>query len=134
MVEGQLRGAAVQALGGALYERFAYDDEGNPLVTSFLDYLVPTSAEAPEVVIVLDEGHPSPFNPLGLKGVGEGGMTGVMPAVAAAVSDALGDPGAILRAPIRPDDVHASAHRPTGALGPPAGAADPVLVPGTEAP
>lgn len=119
MVEGQLRGAAVQALGGTLYERFAYDDEGNPQVTSFLDYLVPTSAEAPEVVVVLDEDHPSPFNPLGLKGVGEGGMTGVMPAVAAAVSNALGDPAAILRAPIRLDDVHAaSRRRPAAALVP----------------
>src|SRR5215204_2421703 len=111
MVEGQLRGAAVQSLGGTLYERFAYDDEGNPQVTSFLDYLVPTSAEAPEVVLVLDEDHPSPFNPLGLKGVGEGGMTGEMPAVAAAVSNALGDPAAILRAPIRLDDVHAASRR-----------------------
>jgi aerobic carbon-monoxide dehydrogenase large subunit len=129
MVEGQLRGAAVQALGGTLYERFAYDDEGNPQVTSFLDYLVPTSAEAPEVVVVLDEDHPSPFNPLGLKGVGEGGMTGVMPAVAAAVSDALGDPGAILRAPVRPDDVHAAATRQRPAAGP-----EPVLVPRRESP
>jgi carbon-monoxide dehydrogenase large subunit/6-hydroxypseudooxynicotine dehydrogenase subunit gamma len=98
-------------------------------VTSFLDYLVPTSAEAPEVVVVLDEDHPSPFNPLGLKGVGEGGMTGVMPAVAAAVSDALGDPGAILRAPVRPDDVHAAATRQRAGVGP-----EPVLVPRRESP
>lgn len=108
LVEGQLRGASAQALGGALYERFAYDGDGNPQVTSFMDYLVPTSAEVPEVEVVVDQRHPSPFNPLGLKGVGEGGMTGVMPAVAGAVGAALGDPALIDRAPIGLDVVRAA--------------------------
>lgn len=114
LVEGQLRGAALQAVGGALYERFAYDEQGTPQVVTFMDYLTPTAAEAPRMDIVLDEEHPSAFNPLGLKGVGEGGMTGVMPAVAAAISNAWGDPGLVCRAPVGLDDLRRAASDPPG--------------------
>jgi CO/xanthine dehydrogenase Mo-binding subunit len=100
LVEGQLFGGAVQALGGALLERFAYDDDGNPLVTSLLDYLLPTVAEAPSMEAIIEESAASPSNPLGLKGCGEGGTTGVMPAVANAVADALGRPDIVNIVPI----------------------------------
>jgi CO/xanthine dehydrogenase Mo-binding subunit len=109
LVEGQLFGGAVQALGGALLERFAYDADGNPLVTSFMDYLLPTAAEVPDMVAIIDEEGVSPSNPLGLKGCGEGGMTGVIPAVANAVCDALGRPDLIQTVPIDLELVAAAA-------------------------
>jgi carbon-monoxide dehydrogenase large subunit len=87
VVEGQIAGGAVQGIGGALYEHLAYDDAGNPVTTTFMDYLVPTAAEAP----VIEYGHietPSP-GPGGYKGVGEGGAIGAPPAVVNAVADAL---------------------------------------------
>lgn len=88
IVEGQLVGAALQGVGGALLERFRFDGEGNPLVTSFMDYLMPTMSEAPEMTaITFDE--PSLDNPLGTKGVGEGGITGVGGVIPSAVENAL---------------------------------------------
>jgi CO/xanthine dehydrogenase Mo-binding subunit len=103
IVEGQLFGGAMQALGGALFEQFVYDDDGNPLVTSFLDYLMPGATEAPEFEAVIEQTSASPSNPLGLKGCGEGGTTGVMPAVANAVCDALGRADLIRSVPIDPE-------------------------------
>jgi carbon-monoxide dehydrogenase large subunit len=87
VVEGQIAGGTVQGIGGALLEHLAYDDEGNPLATTFMDYLVPTAAEVP----VIEHGHietPS-RGPGGYKGVGEGGAIGAPPAVVNAVADAL---------------------------------------------
>jgi len=87
VVEGQICGGAVQGIGGALYEHLAYDDDGNPLATTFMDYLLPTATEAPTIEI----GHietPSP-GPGNVKGVGEGGAIGATPAVLNAVADAL---------------------------------------------
>ncbi len=90
LVEGQIVGGAAQGLGGALLEEFRYDDGGQPLCTSFLDYLMPTAAEMPPVSVLITEDAPSPLNPLGLKGAGEGGTTGFGAAIASAVDAALG--------------------------------------------
>ena len=84
VVEGQIAGGVAQGIGGALYEHLAYDDDGNPLATTFLDYLVPSAVEIPAI----EYGHietPSP-GPGGFKGVGEGGAIGAPPAVVNAVS------------------------------------------------
>ena len=87
VVEGQIAGGTVQGIGGALYEHLAYDADGNPIATTFMDYLIPTAAEVP----MIEYGHietPSP-GPGGYKGVGEGGAIGAPPAVVNAVADAL---------------------------------------------
>jgi carbon-monoxide dehydrogenase large subunit len=87
VVEGQIAGGTVQGIGGALYEHLVYDDAGNPLTTTLVDYLVPTAADVP----MIEYGHvetPSP-GPGGYKGVGEGGAIGAPPAVVNAVADAL---------------------------------------------
>ena len=104
LVEGQLVGGAAQGLGGALLEEFVYDENGQPLATSFADYLIPTAREMPPVAIQVTEDAPSPINPLGVKGAGEGGITAVGAAIANAVDDALGRPGAdvIDRLPLSP--------------------------------
>lgn len=100
LVEGQLHGGALQGLGGALLERFVYDEDANPLVTSFMDYLMPTCAEAPLMETVVTEDAPTSTNPLGVKGAGEGGLTGVAAAIASAIDDALGVPGTIRSLPV----------------------------------
>jgi carbon-monoxide dehydrogenase large subunit len=107
LVEGQVVGAAAQGIGGALLEEFVYDDSGQPLATSFADYLMPTLAEVPFVETLLREDAPSPQNPLGVKGAGEGGITAAGAALAAAVGAAIGRPGAICELPITPSRLHA---------------------------
>jgi carbon-monoxide dehydrogenase large subunit len=107
LIEGQLVGAAAQGIGGALYEEFTYDETGQPQATTFADYLMPTLAEVPAVEVLLTEDAPSPLNPLGVKGAGEGGITGVGAAIAAAIDDALGRPGAVTRLPVTPVRLHA---------------------------
>ena len=87
-VEGQVRGGVAQGIGGALYEEFVYDDLGQLLTGTFLDYLMPTCGEVPAIKQVHLE-TPSPLNPLGLKGIGEGGAIAPPVAVANAVVDAL---------------------------------------------
>ena len=88
IVDGQIAGAIAQGIGGALYEHLIYDEEGNLSTGSLLDYQMPTSAEIPELVI----GHVAnpAANPLGVRGVGEGGTLGPAAALAGAVGDALG--------------------------------------------
>ena len=105
LVEGQLVGGMAQGLGGALLEEFAYDSEGQLLTGSFMDYLLPSSMEVPPVEIVLTEDAPSPLNPLGVKGVGEGGTVGVGAALANAVCNALGGKVEIKRLPLTPESV-----------------------------
>ena len=94
VVEGQIAGGVIQGLGGALLEHFVYDDDGNPLTTTFLDYLLPTAADVPN----LEYGHiETPASTPGhYKGVGEGGAIGAPAAVSNAVNDALGQVGAHL--------------------------------------
>ena len=105
LVEGQLVGGMAQGLGGALLEEFVYDSEGQLLTGSFMDYLLPSSMEVPPVEIVLTEDAPSPLNPLGVKGVGEGGTVGVGAALANAVCNALGGKVEIKRLPLTPECV-----------------------------
>jgi carbon-monoxide dehydrogenase large subunit/6-hydroxypseudooxynicotine dehydrogenase subunit gamma len=102
LIEGQIVGGVAQGIGGALYEEFTYDDRGEPLSVTFADYLMPTSREVPPVDVIIAEDAPSPLNPMGLKGAGEGGTNAVGAAIAAAIDDALGQPGAITRLPVLP--------------------------------
>lgn len=107
LVDGQIVGGVAQGLGGALYEEFSYDDRGEPLAVTFADYLMPTAREVPHIDVIISEDAPSPLNPLGLKGAGEGGANAVGAAIAAAIDDALGQPGAITRLPVSPQQVRA---------------------------
>jgi carbon-monoxide dehydrogenase large subunit len=88
IVDGQVHGGVAQGIGGALYEDMAYDERGQLLTQSFMDYLVPTAMEVPPIETVHLE-HPSPRNPLGLKGMGEGGAISPPAAIANAIDDAL---------------------------------------------
>ncbi len=106
LVEGQIAGGVAQGLGGALFEEFRYDAQGQPLSTTLADYLMPTASEMPALDVLITEDAPSPLNPLGVKGAGEGGINAVGAAIAAAVDDALGRPGAVTRLPILPPDLH----------------------------
>jgi 2-furoyl-CoA dehydrogenase large subunit len=89
LVDGQIRGGFAQGLGAALYEKLAYGDDGAFLSGTFADYLVPTACEVPDPVILHME-TPSPFTPLGAKGVGEGNNMSTPVCLANAVADALG--------------------------------------------
>lgn len=89
LVDGQVRGAFAQGLGAALMEEFTYGDDGSFQSGTFADYLVPTSVEVPEPLILHRE-TPSPFTPLGAKGVGEGNNMSTPVCIANAVADALG--------------------------------------------
>src|SRR5215212_6539377 len=101
VVEGQIAGGTVQGIGGALLENMAYDDDGNPLSSTFVDYLLPTATEVPPI----EFGHieiPGP-GVGGYKGVGEGGAIGSTPAVINAINDALAPLGVTLtRLPASP--------------------------------
>ena len=92
IVLGQVHGAVVQGIGQALYEEFIYDDDGNPLTGSLLDYTMPSAAEVPALEAFMTE-HPTPNNPLGAKGIGESGCIGSVPAIQNAVIDALAPMG-----------------------------------------
>ena len=102
LVEGQIAGGFAQGIGGALLEEFLYDEQGEPLSVNFADYLMPTAREVPMLDVLITQDAPSPLNPLGLKGAGEGGVNAVGAAVASAIDDALGIPGAITRLPVTP--------------------------------
>ena len=94
VVEGQIAGGTVQGIGGALLENLVYDDDGNPLTTTFVDYLLPTATEVPAI----EFGHieiPGP-GAGGYKGCGEGGAIGSTPAVINAINDALAPLGVTL--------------------------------------
>jgi CO/xanthine dehydrogenase Mo-binding subunit len=103
LVRGQIQGGFAQGIGGALLEEFSFDATGQPLAASFMDYLLPTSQEVPDLEILVTEDAPSPLNPLGVKGVGEGGTAAVGAAIANAVSDALGCE--VTRLPLNPQRV-----------------------------
>ena len=107
LVEGQIAGGMAQGIGGALLEEFLYDGSGEPLSVSFADYLMPTARDIPELSILVTEDAPSPLNPLGLKGAGEGGANPVGAAIASAIDDALGRPGAVTRLPVSPQRLKA---------------------------
>ena len=104
VVEGQIAGGTVQGIGGVLLEHLAYDGDGNPLATTFMDYLLPTSTEVPTIEYIhLDTPGP---NPGGYKGVGEGGAIGAPPAVVNAIADALAPFGVTInRLPLGPSQI-----------------------------
>jgi carbon-monoxide dehydrogenase large subunit len=89
IVDGQIHGAVAQGIGGALLEQLHYDDQGQLLTASFMDYLLPTADDLPPLRIVHLE-TPAPHVPGGFKGVGEGGTLAAPAVVANALSDALG--------------------------------------------
>jgi aerobic carbon-monoxide dehydrogenase large subunit len=107
IVEGQLHGGFAQGLGGALYERIAYDEGGQLLNATFMDFLMPYATEVPEPRLHHTE-TPSPNNELGVKGVGEAGTIPVAAAIANALSDALGMP--IDSMPISASQLHELIH------------------------
>jgi carbon-monoxide dehydrogenase large subunit len=110
VVEGQIFGGVVQGIGGVLLEDFKYDRDGNPQTTTFLDYLLPTTAEVPHIEI----GHletVSTTNPGGFKGMGEGGAIGAHAAVANAVGDALAHLGVeVTGTPLGPQQIFELIH------------------------
>ncbi|NLJ52538.1 MAG: xanthine dehydrogenase family protein [Intrasporangiaceae bacterium] len=102
IVEGQIHGGVAQGVGGALYERMVYDDSGQLLNASFMDFLMPYASEVPHV----EADHletPSPLNPLGIKGAGEAGTIPVSAVIASAIEDAEGFP--ITAMPISPSEL-----------------------------
>jgi CO/xanthine dehydrogenase Mo-binding subunit len=107
LVEGQLAGGLAQGIGGALYEEFLYDEAGEPLSVTFADYLMPTAHEVPSPDLLVTEDAPSPLNALGLKGAGEGGANPVGAAIASAIDEAIGIPGAITQLPVTPQRLKA---------------------------
>lgn len=109
MVEGQIRGGFTQALGATFYEELAYGDDGSFLTGTFADYLLPTATETPDIEILHIE-TPSPFTPLGAKGVGEGNCMSTPVCLANAVADALGASDVTL--PLKPAAVNALLAQP----------------------
>ena len=93
IVEGQIHGGVVQGLAQALYEEAVYDESGNLITGSFAEYLLPSAADVPSIVTDRTE-TPATGHPLGVKGVGEAGTLGAIPAVMNAVNDALSRIGA----------------------------------------
>ena len=93
-LHGQAIGSAVQGLGGAIMEHLVYDGEGQLLTGSLADYLIPTASDFPNIRAVVLEDHPSPINPLGAKGAGEGGIIAAGGVMANAVANALSSFGA----------------------------------------
>jgi aerobic carbon-monoxide dehydrogenase large subunit len=92
-VHGQAIGSVVQGLGGAVMEHLQYDEDGQLLTGSLADYLIPTASDFPSIRAVVLEEHPSPINPLGAKGAGEGGIIAAGGVMANAIADALRELG-----------------------------------------
>jgi aerobic carbon-monoxide dehydrogenase large subunit len=105
LVEGQITGGTVQGLGGGLHEAIVYDTDGQLITGSLMDHALPTAAEVPAIRIV-HQHSPSPLNPLGVKGVGEGGAVAPPVAIANAVCDALAPFGVEVNAtPVNPEQL-----------------------------
>jgi len=117
IVQGQIHGGVAQGIGGALYERMAYDEHGQLQNASFMDFLMPYVTEMPSEIEVDHLETPSPLNPLGLKGAGEAGVIPSAALFASAIEDAEGFP--ITSMPISPSELfdlrrqHTSGHHPS---------------------
>src|SRR5690606_29524216 len=105
IVEGQIHGGVAQGVGGALYERMAYDEHGQLQNASFMDFLMPYATEVPEHIEIDHLETPSPLNPLGIKGAGEAGVIPSAALFASAIEDAEGI--AITAMPISPSELYA---------------------------
>ena len=103
IVEGQIHGGVAQGIGGALYERIAYDETGQLQNASFMDFLMPYVSEVPERIEIDHLETPSPLNPLGVKGAGEAGVIPGAAVFASAIEDAEQIP--ISSMPISPSDL-----------------------------
>jgi carbon-monoxide dehydrogenase large subunit len=103
IVEGQIHGGVAQGVGGALYERMHYDEHGQLLNASFMDFLMPYVTEVPDGIEIDHLETPTPLNPLGIKGLGEAGVIPVSAVLAAAIEDAEGIP--IRSMPISPSEL-----------------------------
>jgi len=103
IVEGQIHGGVAQGVGGALYERMAYDDSGQLANASFMDFLMPYVSEVPARIEIDHLETPSPLNPLGIKGAGEAGVIPGAAVLAAAIEDAEGIP--VRSMPMSPSDL-----------------------------
>jgi carbon-monoxide dehydrogenase large subunit len=90
LIEGQIVGGLAQGIGGALFEEFTFDKQGEPLAVTLADYLMLTAKEMPPVKVLLSKDAPSPRNPLGIKGAGEAGTNAAGAAIAAAIDQAIG--------------------------------------------
>jgi len=104
IVEGQIHGGVAQGVGGALYEKMAYDEHGQLQNASFMDFLMPYVTEVPETIEIDHLETPSPLNPLGLKGAGEAGVIPSAALFASAIEDAEGFP--ITSMPISPSELY----------------------------
>jgi len=89
IVDGQVHGGVAQGIGSALLEEFVYSDDGQPVTSTFVDYLMPTATDVPNIEVT-HLSTPSPWTDRGTKGMGEAGSIGPMAAIANAVADALG--------------------------------------------
>jgi CO/xanthine dehydrogenase Mo-binding subunit len=111
LADGQVVGGTVQGIGGALAEAIAYDEHGQLLSGTFMDYAMPIATDVPGIEL-LHLQTPSPLNPLGVKGLGEGGAISPPVTLANAVCDALSPFGIELNAtPIRPESLVRQLHR-----------------------
>jgi carbon-monoxide dehydrogenase large subunit len=114
IVDGQVQGGVAHGVGNALFEWMKYDDDANPLTTTFQDYLLPASCDVPGARIEHVE-TPNPLNPLGVKGAGEGGTIPAPATIIAAIEDALSPFGVrFLDMPLTPERI-VSALRKAGA-------------------
>jgi CO/xanthine dehydrogenase Mo-binding subunit len=105
LVEGQVVGGVVQGLGGTLLEEIVYDDNAQLQTGTFADYMVPSANEAPPIKAIVIENARSPSNPLGVKGVGEVGPSGVAAAIGNAVAHAIGAGCRINMLPLTPERI-----------------------------
>jgi CO/xanthine dehydrogenase Mo-binding subunit len=113
IVEGQVHGGVAQGVGGALYERMAYDADGQLQNASFMDFLMPYASEVPDVDIDHQQ-TPSPLNPLGIKGAGEAGVIPGTAAIASAIEDAVGR--RITSMPISPTELYDLVRNPSSEM------------------
>ena len=105
IVDGQIHGGVAQGVGGGLWETLVYDAAGQLLTASLMDYALPKARDVPRIETIHLE-HPSPRNPLGVKGVGEGGAIAPPAALANAIEDALAPFGArITEGPVSPERI-----------------------------
>jgi CO/xanthine dehydrogenase Mo-binding subunit len=112
IVEGQVHGGVAQGIGGSFYEKLVYDPDGQPLSSTFMDFLIPTAMEIPEIITDHVE-TPSPLNPLGIKGAGEAGVIPVAALMAQALEDALSEWDVrITEMPLNPGQIHSLMRRP----------------------